>query len=306
METEPNATETSAGPNPPGSSKRILRRTLFGLVAIYSAALLTGCNPSVPFDVIYNVGCAPVDKALHVPQDAPPSLVVLQHGMWRSSWALWKLERSLLEHGYEVLNTSYSSTQDTIEAHAAVLSTHLENHLTERTDGRDRKGTAPGSTPSDPDIWFVGHSMGGLVIQSYLRRPDARTAAGCVFLGTPQRGAVMAAEERDSFWFPILLGDQAAFQLDPSDPLHEEPLLNLGDVGTIVGGKGDADGYTDLIPGDDDGRVGIDEARCEIETDSVFLQRGHTRLTIADESILHVLHFLKHRRFATPQALDPK
>jgi len=315
VESKPNATDTPDGPKSEGSCqrtprrtlRRTLRRTSLGLITIYGAALLTGCNPSVPFDVVYNVGCAPVDPALRVSADAPPQLVVLQHGMWRSSWALWKLERSLRAHGYEVLNTSYPSTQDTIEAHAALLDANIEEHFALRDAERVRPGRSVQTrSAADPEIWFVGHSMGGLVIQAYLRRPNARAAAGCVFLGTPQRGAVMAAKRRGRFWFPILLGDQAAYQLDPADPLHTEPLQNLGDVGTIVGGKGDASGYTDLIPGDDDGRVGITEARCEVEIDSVFLKRSHTRLTIADESILSVLYFLRHRRFDDPRERQPK
>lgn len=288
--------DASTDPNPAADRGRAgrprgrttVRRAILAVLALYALPVVTGCmNPSVPFDVVYNAGCAPVDPALRAPRDGQVRLVVLQHGLWRSAWALGKLQRSLEALGYRVLNPSYPSTQDTIEGHAARLHERVEAEL-----------AALNAPPGE--LWFVGHSMGGLVIQAYLRRDDARAATGCVFLGTPIRGAVMASQLRDELRFKLLMGTKAARQLAPEDPLHREPLVNLGAVGTVIGGRGDDDGESPDIPGDDDGRVGVDEAHCPGEADSRFLAVDHTQLTISNRAILLVARFLRQRSFDEP------
>lgn len=256
---------------------------LFGCLAVWVALVAGGCmNPSMPVDYLMNLGCAPVDPGLCV-DPAVPRLVVLQHGLWRSSAAFYKLERSLRASGYQVLNTSYPSTRATIERHAERLAQNLETWLAAHAEPRE--------------IWFVGHSMGGMVIEAYLRRADARPATGCVFLGVPHRGAVYADPRADGWLFKLLLGTQASRQLVTTDPLHQQPLRNLGVVGNIIGSRGDARGYKSDIPGDDDTRVGVAEAHLPMERDAVLLRMGHTRLTLADASLRQVLFFLKHRRF---------
>src|SRR5690606_32717456 len=239
-----------------------------------------------PTDAVLNlVPVAARDPALAVPA-GQRSLVVLQHGMWRSAWALWRLERALRAHGHEVLNVSYPSTRAKIEDHAAALARALADHL----------ATTPGPAPR---IHFVGHSMGGLVIRAYLSRDDAVRPASCVFVATPHRGAILAGLRRGDLLFRMLLGDRAALQLVPGDAFYTalRPLPDVP-IGTIIGGKGDEHGCSAAIPGDDDGTVAVREAHCADETDSVLLPLGHTRIGMADAMIAQVLHFLRRGCFA--------
>ncbi|MFT5289677.1 MAG: pimeloyl-ACP methyl ester carboxylesterase [Planctomycetota bacterium] len=271
----------------PGLSlrRRLFRRWLPALLGTYLLLVVTGCcNPSTPVDWVMNLPPNAEYDDLRVDENEP-TLVILQHGIWRSSSALWRLERSLEEHGYEVLNSSYPSTRKTIEEHAALLEKHIEKRLAGRED-------------SLPRLCFVGHSMGGLVIRSYLQRPGARRADTCVFLGTPHRGASLADAKKETWWFPLVMGDKAALQLSPSSPFY----TTLGSVpcaviGTIIGGQGDDKGLHAQIPGDDDGTVGVSEAHLPEETDSVVLKTGHTRLSFTSEPIRMVLRFLKLRAF---------
>ncbi len=272
---------------PPGLSlrRRALRRWLPATVGAYVLLVVTGCcNPSTPVDWVMNLPPTAEYDDLHAAEDEP-TLVILQHGIWRSSSALWRLERSLENHGYEVLNSSYPSTRKTIEEHAALLEKRIEARLAGREDNL-------------PRLCFVGHSMGGLVIRSYLQRPDARRADTCVFLGTPHRGASLADAKKESWWFPLVMGDQAALQLSPSDPFYATlgpvPCANIG---TIIGGQGDDEGLSRKIAGDDDGTVGVAEAHLPEETGSVLLKTGHTRLSFTSEPIRMVLRFLKFRAF---------
>lgn len=270
--------------------RRLGALLLVGLL-LYGSACTLGMQPSVPFDVAINLGRFPRDPALAVDSaDGRPPLVVLQHGLWRSPWALWKLERALVDHGYRVFNPSYPSTRATIEQHAERLHRGLQAEWA-------RLGLAAGA---GAELVFVGHSMGGLVIQEYLRRADALPTAACVYLGTPHRGAVLADLRKHWWVFRLFMGTAAAMQLSPGDPFHRQPIPLPGVAATVVGAVGDGEGRNRDIPGDDDGTVAEVEAHLPGESDSITLPVGHTGMTIDDRVIAQVLHFLKHRSFRRP------
>ncbi len=274
-------------PRPAGVRRRRWIWRALALIALaWGAFIACGMNPSVPSDVLINLWPVPaVDEALLAPAQGR-SVVVLQHGMWRSAYALGRIERALRAHDYEVLNVSYPSTSARIEEHAAALDVAIRDYL-EATGG-----------PA-PAISFVGHSMGGLVVRRYLVRPGAVQARACVFIATPHRGAALAAMRQDSVMFRWLMGDQAAKQLVPGDPFYAtlRPLRGVA-VGSIFGGKGDDQGFNASLEGDDDGTVRVEEAHLDGEADSVRLPLGHTRIGMADATIAQVLRFLRNGRFA--------
>ena len=262
---------------------RWVRRSLLSLVGSYLALVLGGwMNPSSPVDYVMNIGTFPYREELAVADDDKVRMVVLQHGLWRSAGSFWKLERALRSHGYRVFNESYPSTTRRIEEHAQTLADLLKVELREPAD----------------ELFFVGHSMGGLVIQSYLQHENARSPLASVFLGTPHRGAVLADLRKDGFWFKLTMGYSSTLQLSPHHAFNQREIRIPGDVGTIIGSGGEPEGYNEDIPGDDDGTVAVGEAHLSFEDDSVTLPMGHTRLSFDDRAILQVLHFLKNRSFA--------
>jgi alpha-beta hydrolase superfamily lysophospholipase len=239
-------------------------------------------QPAVPFDVALNLWPAPpVEESLRAQPAGKPRLVVLQHGLWRSPWSLWRLERALAAHGYAVLNPGYPSTRARIEQHAERLRDAIEAWV--------RANGAP------EEIAFVGHSLGGLVIEEYLRRPDARAPVRCVYIATPHRGAVLCDLRKHWWLFRLLMGTDAALQLSPGDPFHQQPLPFVERSGAIVGSIGE--GNTS-IPGDDDGTVAVGEAQLAGAADTVMLPFGHTGIAAADATIGQVLRFLHDGRFA--------
>lgn len=262
------------------------RRAPAVALAVTLGLVAPGCSvtPLDVRDMLTSFDSSPLGDELTTAGAARPQLVVLQHGMLRSAVSLWRLEGALEERGYEVLNTSYPSTGAGIEAHAARLAQRIEGHLARR------RGAAP-------EIHFVGHSLGGLVIRSYLARPDARPAKSCVFLGTPHRGAALAASLQGGWAFRTF-GGVAARQLVPGHPFYASlPQVDADRIGCVFGTRGDAVGWSEAIPGDDDGRVGIAEAQLPEQTDSVGLRVHHTWLAQADEVVIQVLQFLKSGEF---------
>lgn len=267
----------------PAGLRRWLWRGLWALLAaagVFGVGVLVGAPVAWPFDVAVNLAPAVVAPELRAPADGKVRLVVLQHGLFRTAASLGRLERTLQQHGYEVLNCGYPSTRGRIEEFAERLHAAIEARF------------AAGRVD---EVAFVGHSLGGLVIEEYLRRTDARVPVACVYLGTPHRGAVLADRRRHWFLFRLAMGRGAAFQLATTDPIHTRPIPYGERSGTVVGDLGPGNAS---IPGDDDGTVGVAEATFAGASASLIVPFGHTRLTFAAPVLRQVLHFLSRRTFA--------
>lgn len=261
---------------------------LAGLLVVggYGASVLGGMQPSLPFDLVVSAGTLERDAALAAPDDGARRLVVLVHGLWRSSASFGRMQRALEAHGYEVLAFDYPSTQARIEDHAAALGTAIARRL------------AAGPAPAE--LHLVGHSMGGLVILHWLRTraEDVPMPARCVFVATPLRGA-MLAELRCRWWpFRLAMGDQAAAQLRPLDPFHRQPLPTGPALGAIAGSAAWVVMGASDLPGADDGTVRVVEATLPEPHPTVVVAHGHTAIANATATIRHVLQFLKNGRFA--------
>lgn len=252
---------------------------LFGVAIAFATGVVLGGPVTWPFDVCYTLGPGVDAPELHAPADGKVRVVVLQHGLWRSAASMWRLQRTLEAHGYEVLNPGYRSTRGRIEGFAEQLHAAIE--------ARAARGKV--------DEWsYVGHSMGGLVIEQYLRRTDARAPHACVYLGTPHRGAVLADLRRHWLLFEIAMGTGAAVQLATGDPLHQQPIPFGACSGTVVGDLGERN---PSIPGHDDGTVAVGEATFVGAADSITLPVGHTGITVARAVQRQVLQFLRRGAF---------
>lgn len=255
--------------------------TAAAVAGLFVAGVLLGWPVAWPFDVVLNLGAVVERPDLRAPNDGKVRVVVLQHGLFRTSASLDRLARSLEHHGYEVLNPSYPSTRERVDAASARLQCAIA--------ARAAQGRV--------DEWsFVAHSLGGLVVQDYLRRPDAVTPRACVYLGTPHRGAILADLRRHWFLFRWTMGTAAAYELATADPRHQLAIPWPERSGTVVGDLGDGNAS---IPGADDGTVGVGEAQFAGAAGTVALPCGHTRLTVAVPAIEQTLHFLGKGVFAS-------
>ena len=250
-----------------------------GLVAV-AIGVVAHAPVCLPFDYVWNLGAPLEAAALRCPDDNKTRVVFLQHGLWRTPMSLDRLERTLQHQGYEVVNCGYPSMDDYLEAHA--------KRLRDAVEARFAKGAVD-------EVSFVGHSMGGLVIEEYLRRDDARSPHACVYIATPHRGATLADKRRHWWLFKLAMGNKAAGQLATTDAFHRQPIPFGARSGTIIGDIGPGNGS---IPGPDDGTVGCDEATFAGAKAAVRVPVGHTRIVVWDGVLRQVLHFLKKGAFA--------
>lgn len=264
---------------------RALRLALATAAGVAAVGVLAGAPVAWPFDVVVNLAPAPDLPDLRAPAAGGPHVVVLQHGLFRTAASLGRLERALAAHGYEVLNPGYASTRGAVAAHADALAAAVA--------ARTRRGPV--------GTWaFVGHSLGGLVIAEYLRRPDAVQPRAVVTLGTPHAGAALVDLRKHWFVFRLAMGTEAAFELSPGAPLCRLPLPCREVFGAVAGqiaGEGHA-----AIAGPDDGTVGVAEALPAGAAATLVLPVGHTWLPTDGAVIAAALHFLARGNFPPPPA----
>ena len=181
------------------------------------------------------------------PMDPVP--VVLVHGALRSRAGMAPTAAYLRRRGFDARCFGYRARLDRIEEHAARLEDFLDRWL------------GGGSRP--PTLGFLTHSMGGLVVRSYLGRPAREaqsTRQRVVMLAPPNGGAHLADRYRDRGWFRAVYG-AAAVELTSAAAAELPGPPRSAALLILAGGRGDDRGYHPLIPGDNDGLVGLDETR---------------------------------------------
>ncbi len=216
------------------------------------------------------------------PDNETNHYVLLLHGLARSNRSMVKIEKSLTDRGYEVVNISYPSTKHSIE----FLVDEILSEIIE-----------PYSKMSKSKIDFVTHSMGGIVVRYYLKHHKLPNLGRVVMISPPNQGTELVDRLKDSFVFKKINGP-AGGQLGTKE---DSVPLNLGPVdfelGVIAGDRSINPFYSLIIPGSDDGVVSIERTKVAGMKDFIILPHSHTFIMQSDDVIEQVIQFLKHGEF---------
>ena len=207
-------------------------------------------------------------------------LVLLVHGILRSTGTFSGLEKALIGSGFDAVAISCPSSQGTIEEQAEGLARLLDR----------QEGTAT--------VSFVTHSMGGLVVRYLLdlerawkRRIEVQRI---VLIAPPNQGSAVACLLKDVPAYRLVYG-AAGQQLTPAE-VSGIPALDYP-FAIIAGGKGDDDGFNPLLPGDDDGTVRLAETRLKGAKDFLVVPAIHSSISNHRKTIRATIGFLKHGKF---------
>jgi len=205
--------------------------------------------------------------------------------MARSHRAMTEMEEGLNAAGYCTVNLDYPSTDLSIEEIAATsLPKAIEscNHF----------------NPSA--IHFVTHSLGGIIVRQLLATSRPQNLGKVVMLSPPNRGST-ATDTLKEWWFYDWLNGPAGQQL--STDSHSLPN-RLGPAEFPLGIiTGDRHAFFDfwlskIIPGPDDGKVGVEQAKLAGMTDFLVVHESHPFIMNAPDVVAQTCFFLKNGRFA--------
>ncbi|MGV3664864.1 MAG: esterase/lipase family protein [Leptospira bouyouniensis] len=205
--------------------------------------------------------------------------VVLIHGFLRSSNHLKNLRNFLIENGYFVVSIDYESTSMSIPEIADSNLSNLEDFC------------------KNQKIHFVTHSLGGIILRSYLKRNQIKHPGKIVMLAPPNKGSEVSDFLSKFKFINLILGPVLSqLKTDQDSYVNSLGLPNF-QFGVIMGNLTIDPISSYLIPGDDDGKVSIENSKLENMNDFLLVERTHNFIVDAPEVKEAILNYFKFGKF---------
>jgi pimeloyl-ACP methyl ester carboxylesterase len=218
----------------------------------------------------------------------PGEVVILLHGLGRTSASMARLASAFKHEGYRVVNLSYRSRGES-----------LEQLATQWLPGELARLDAENVPPVH--VHFVTHSMGGIIVRLWLRERGAPAHPGRVVMLAPPNAGSEVTDHLLSFalfrWFTGKNGRRLG--TDPTSlprQLGDWPAA-FGDLGVIAGDASLNPLFSSWLPGADDGKVTVASTHIRGERDHVVLPYSHTWIGWREETIGQAIAFVRSGRF---------
>ena len=238
----------------------MIRRSIFIPVTCLLLWASTGCSSPPPTDA---------------------EIVIVVHGLGRTPASMAILVSRLENAGFRVINFGYPSRSEPIE------------DLVERLESE----VGQCCSSEAETVHFVTHSMGGVLVRSYLsQRPEAHQGR-VVMLSPPSQGSEIIDAFSDSDLLRSILGPAALLLGTDSAGIANQLEPVRFSLGVITGTRSLDPIGSWLIPGPDDGKVGVDRAAVEGAADFIALPATHTFIMNRSDVAEEVVHFLRNGRF---------
>jgi hypothetical protein len=208
--------------------------------------------------------------------------VILLHGLCRTSRSMVKMDQALASAGYKVLNVDYPSRSAPIDKLA---------------DDAISKAVAECDAGGATKINFVTHSMGGILVRSYLARHTIPNLGRVVMLAPPNQGSEVVDKLGNwpiFKWINGVAGNELGTGTN-SVPNQLGPA-NFP-VGIIAGDRSVNWINSLIIPGPEDGKVSVQRAKLDGMTDFIVIHTTHPFIMRNHEVIRQTIQFLRNGRF---------
>src|SRR5271154_1824070 len=220
--------------------------------------------------------------AISAPTFGAQEEVILLHGLCRTSRSMVKMERALTEAGYKVRNINYPSRTASIQKLA---------------DDAIGKAVADCKNDGATKIDFVTHSLGGILVRSYLARHTIPNLGRVVMLAPPNQGSEVVDKLGWLFLFKWLNGPAGnELGTDKNSTPNKLGPANFP-VGVIAGDRSINWINSLLIPGSDDGKVSVERTKLAGMADHIVIPTAHPFLMHNRLVIRQTIQFLRTGKF---------
>lgn len=239
-------------------------------------------------------GCSKPDaETVDIEQIQPKGeQVVIVHGLARSAWSMKNMSKGIEDQGYQVCVVDYPTLRQSIDHTLHESARELSRCITEFE-------TSETQITNQPKIHFVGHSLGGLVIRSYLaQHPDlvgSPEMGKVVFVGTPNHGSDVADFFSDTWMLSLVGGTAESLTTNPNSFPNSLPLPNY-DFGVIAGTQ-TYPVFSGMFAKTNDGLVSVESTKLEGMRDFIEVDIKHDRLRRDPYVTSLVLNFIQTDRF---------
>ncbi len=208
--------------------------------------------------------------------------VILLHGLCRSGRSMIPMGQALTQAGYKVVNMEYPSRSAAIEK------------LSEDAIG---SAVAVCQQNGAVKINFVTHSLGGILVRSYLSRHTIPNLGRVVMLGPPNQGSEIV-DKLGGWWIFKKLNGPAGGELgtDKNSTPNKLGPANFC-TGVIAGNRSINWINSRLIPGRDDGKVSIERTKLAGMSDHIVIASAHPLIMRNRTAIRQTIYFLRAGKF---------
>jgi pimeloyl-ACP methyl ester carboxylesterase len=210
--------------------------------------------------------------------------VVLLHGLGRSAASMRPMAEALEAAAFRVCNVGYPSREHSVEVLTVEFVAPQVLECLSGDTGRTN---------------FVTHSLGGIVVRQLSASGAFAGEFGRVVMLSPPNQGSEVVDRLGGLWLFRTMNGPAGGQLGTgTDSLPRSLGPAPFEVGIITGTRSINPLLSLLIPGADDGKVAVDNARLEGMTDFLAVPVSHPFIMRSAEVIDQTLHFLRYGSFA--------
>lgn len=208
--------------------------------------------------------------------------VIIVHGLGRTWRSMKKPQKFLEKKGYCVLNFNYPSTKHTIET---LSQDHLEKFIQTYCQDQRKK------------LHFLTHSMGGILVRTYLRHNTLGNLGRVVMLAPPNQGTEVVDWQKNWSIFKWMLGP-AGQQLSTDNQSLPAQLGPVDfELGIIAGDRSFEFVHSLIIPGSDDGKVAVERTKIQGMKDFLVVHKTHTFIMRDTNVLQQAEHFFQTGMF---------
>lgn len=194
-------------------------------------------------------------------------IIVLIHGLMRTTWSMYYLKNYLEKKGYQVYSYSYPSSRYTIHEQSNYLHLYITQLIMNH----------PGIK-----IYFITHSLGGIIARDALAQfpeGELKKMGGLIMLAPPNQGSALA--KLSNTLLPLVsnfIKPLAELSSEATSYVHKVPIPKIK-IG-IIAGRYDA-------------KVPPASARLKGEAEPVIVNSTHTFIMNNTATKKLITHFLE-------------